>query len=67
MSITDQHKIKEIQSVTEKELNEAQGQFRLTMSGLEQERKSVLMEARRSIEQQAIEKLSQDIHGDGKQ
>lgn len=67
MSITDQHKLREIQDATEKELSEAQGQFRLTMNDIEQERKGVLAEARRALEQHAIEKIGQDIHGDGKQ
>lgn len=67
MSITDQHKLKEIQDATEEDLNEVQGQFRFAMSDIEKERNRVLVDARRALEQHAIEKISQDIHGDGKQ
>lgn len=66
MSITDQHRLKQINSTAQQDMSEARKQFDLEMSNIEQERKSVLSGARRALEQHAAEQIRQSIQKDGK-
>lgn len=58
MSITNHHKIQQINDMAKKNFVYAEEQFRLEMNTIAKERADVLLEARRSLEQYAIEKVN---------
>lgn len=67
MSITNYRNVQQVNDTANKNLLEEKKGFRSEIEVLEQEKADILQQARRVLEQQAVEKLSQDIHGDGKQ
>lgn len=67
MSITNYRNVQQVNDTANKNLIEAKREFRSEIDDFEQGKADILQQARRVLEQQAIEKLSQDIYGDGKQ
>lgn len=65
MSITNYRSVQQINDTANKALIEAKEEFRSEVSTLKQDQATILQEARRVLEQYAVEKLSNDIQSHG--